>query len=90
MALLAIVLAQILDPLRIVLVGALFGMTMLVTNRWAGWFYLVLGLLALAVAMPLLIDQTPDQRGTAVMVGVLSNALLVTVFMLLTKIWRSF
>jgi len=90
MAIPAIILAQVLDPLRIILLGAAFGLAMLATNKWTGWFALAIAVLALAVVYPLLMGQRGDEAGMAAMVGVLSNALLVMVFMLIRSAWRRF
>lgn len=89
MLLLAIVTAQVLDPLRIVVLGVLFGLARVPANRIAGLLGLVLGAVIVAAAFPFLIfGQTGTLAWTSALAGLLSNAVVIAVLMGRARLWR--
>ncbi len=89
MLLTAIVLAQILDPIRIILVGIAFFVCRLVERQGAGWLALVATLVAIAGFFPFVIfGQTGDAAWTLAAVGVISNGLIVLVMAGLQGLYR--
>lgn len=90
MALLAIFVAQALDPIRVIVLLILFGLTRLATNYGAGWFGLAVGYVLISVAWPGIRDgYTGPLAGTIFLAGFLSNALILGVALLAARLWRS-
>ncbi len=89
MLLTAIIIAQILDPVRIILVGIAFFACRLAERQGAGWLALIVALAAIAAFFPFVIfGQTGDAAWITAAVGVISNALIVLVLAGLQKLYR--
>ena len=89
MLLTAIVVAQILDPIRIILVGIAFFACRLAERQRAGWLALMVALAAIAAFFPFVIfGQAGGVAWTSTVVGIISNALIVLVLAGLRKLYR--
>ncbi|WP_146770306.1 hypothetical protein [Mesorhizobium hawassense] len=85
----AIVTAQVLDPVRIVVLGIIFGVTRLASNWTVGLLGLVVGAVIVAFAFPFLVlGQTGMLAEMSALAGLLANALVVAVLMGLTRLRR--
>ncbi|MBN9258850.1 MULTISPECIES: hypothetical protein [unclassified Mesorhizobium] len=91
MLLIAIVIAQLLDPLRILFVGVAYFVSRLATRPDLGWLGLVAAIVAIAAGYPFLIlGQSGDIAWTTAAVGVISNALITLVLAGLLRLRRRF
>ncbi|TPL92648.1 hypothetical protein [Mesorhizobium sp. B2-3-12] len=91
MLLTAIVIAQILDPLRILLVGAAYFLSLRVKRPGAGWLGLLVAIVIIAVGYPFVIlGQSGDIAWMGGAVGVISNALIAGVVAGLLRLQRRF
>lgn len=91
MLLIAIVIAQLLDPLRILFVGVAYFVSRLARRPDLGWLGLVAAIVAIAIGYPFLIlGQSGDIAWTTGAVGVISNALIALVVAGLLRLGRRF
>lgn len=91
MLLTTIVISQILDPLRIVLVGIAYFLTRWVKWPGMGWLGLLAAIVVIAAAFPFLIlGQSGDIAWTTAAIGVISNALIAAVVAGLLRLQRRF
>lgn len=91
MLLTAIVIDQILDPLRILLIGIAYFLSRLVERPGLGWFGLLAAIFVIAAAFPfVMFGQSGDIAWTAAAVGVISNALIAAVLAGLLWLQRRF
>ncbi|MBZ9799174.1 hypothetical protein [Mesorhizobium sp. ES1-4] len=91
MLLTAIVIAQILDPLRILLVAIAYFLSRLASRPGVGWLGLVVAIVALAVGYPpVILGQSGDIAWISGAVGVISNALVAAVVAGLLRLQRRF
>ena len=89
MLLLAIVTVQVLDPVRIVVLGIIFGVTRLAANRTVGLLGLGTGAVMAAFVFPFLVlGQTGMLAEMSALAGLLANALIIAVLMGLTRLWH--
>ena len=89
MLLLAIVTAQVLDPVRIVVLGIVFGLARLAADRTVGQLGLVIGAVIVAFVFPFLVlGQTGMLAQMSALAGLLANAIIIAVLMGLTRLWR--
>ena len=91
MLLTAIVIAQILDPLRILLVGIAYFLSRLVKRPGMGWLGLLAAIVVIAAGFPFVIlGQSGDIAWTTAAIGVISNALIVAALAGLLRLQRRF
>ncbi|TPM27043.1 hypothetical protein [Mesorhizobium sp. B2-3-4] len=91
MLLIAIVVAQILDPLRILLVAIAYFLSLRVRRPGAGWLGLVAALVVIAMLYPFaVLGQSGDIAWTSGAVGVISNALITGAVAGLLRLQRRF
>ncbi|MBZ9708397.1 hypothetical protein LB543_16865 [Mesorhizobium sp. ESP7-2] len=91
MLLTVIVIAQILDPLRIVLVAIAYFLSRLAGRPGAGWLGLVAAIVVIAVGYPsVILGQSGDIAWMSGAVGVISNALIAAVMAGLLRLQRRF
>jgi small multidrug resistance pump len=91
MLLTTIVISQILDPLRIVLVGIAYFLSRLVKRPGMGWLGLLAAIVVIAAGFPFVISgQSGDIAWTTAAIGVISNALIVAVVAGLLRLQRRF
>jgi hypothetical protein len=92
MGALAVLVAQIVDPIRIIAVASLLFLCRLATNRGAGWLALIVGIVVLAwfFAFVMLGQQTGDPAWNSAAVGVISNAVIVAILLGLLSLYRRF
>ena len=91
MLLTAIVIAQILDPLRILLVGIAYFLSRLVKRPGMGWLGLLAAIVVIAAGFPFVIfGQSGDVAWTTAAIGVISNALIVAALAGLLRLQRRF
>lgn len=91
MGLLAVLVAQTLDPTRILAVAILLFMCRLAANRGAGWLALIVGSIVLSWFFSFaMLGQTGDFALNSASVGVASNAVIIAVLFSLLKLYRRF
>ncbi|MBZ9672115.1 hypothetical protein FJ970_11380 [Mesorhizobium sp. B2-1-8] len=91
MLLTVIVIAQILDPLRIVLVAIAYFLSRLAGRPGAGWLGLVAAIVVIAIGYPsAILGQSGDIAWMSGAVGVISNALIAAVMAGLLRLQRRF
>ena len=91
MLLTAIVIAQILDPLRILLVGIAYFLSRLVKRPGMGWLGLLAAIVVIAAGFPFVIlGQSGDIAWTTAAIGVISNALIAGAMAGLLRLQRRF
>ncbi|BCG71446.1 hypothetical protein MesoLj113a_26040 [Mesorhizobium sp. 113-1-2] len=91
MLLTAIVIAQILDPLRILLVGISYFLSRLVKRPGMGWLGLPAAIVVIAAGFPFVIfGQSGDVAWTTAAIGVISNALIAGAMAGLLRLQRRF
>ncbi|BAV47283.1 hypothetical protein MLTONO_2380 [Mesorhizobium loti] len=91
MLLTAIVITQILDPLRILLVGIAYFLSRLVKRPGMGWLGLLAAIVAIATGFPFVIfGQSGDVAWTTAAIGVISNALIAGAMAGLLRLQRRF
>jgi predicted membrane protein len=91
MLLIAIVVTQILDPLRILLVGVAYFLSLRVTRPRLGWLGLLAAIFVIAALFPFVIlGQTDDIGWMSAAVGVISNALIAGALAGLLRLQRRF
>jgi len=91
MLLTAIVIAQILDPLRILLVGIAYFLSRLVKRPGMGWLGLLAAIVVIAAGFPFVIlSQSDDIAWTTAAIGVISNALIAGAMAGLLRLQRRF
>lgn len=91
MLLTAIVIAQILDPLRIVLVGIAYFLSRLIKRPGMGWLGLLAAIVVIAAGFPFVIfGQSGDIAWTTAAIGVISNALIAGAMAGLLRLQRRF
>ncbi|RVD53061.1 MAG: hypothetical protein EOS30_01820 [Mesorhizobium sp.] len=91
MLLTAIVIAQILDPLRIVLIAIAYFLSLRVKQPGVGWLGLVAAIVIIAIFYPFVIlGQSGDIAWMSGAVGVISNALIAAVVAGLLGLQRRF
>ncbi|TIT65578.1 MAG: hypothetical protein E5W90_17610 [Mesorhizobium sp.] len=91
MLLTAIVIAQILDPLRIVLIAIAYFLSLRVKQPSVSWLGLVAAIVIIAIGYPFVVlGQSGDIAWMSGAVGVISNALIATVVAGLLRLQRRF
>ncbi|OBQ70070.1 hypothetical protein [Mesorhizobium erdmanii] len=91
MLLIAIVIAQILDPLRILLVGIAYFLSRVAKRPNVGWLGLMVAIVVSAAGFPFLVfGQSGDIAWTTAAIGVISNALIAGALAALLRIQRLF
>mgnify|MGYP001074342513 CR=1 FL=1 len=91
MLLTAIVITQILDPLRILLIGIAYFLSRLVKRPGMGWLGLLAAIVVIAAGFPFVIfGQSGDVAWTTAAIGVISNALIVAALAGLLRLQRRF
>ncbi|TGT46479.1 hypothetical protein EN808_04140 [Mesorhizobium sp. M8A.F.Ca.ET.165.01.1.1] len=91
MLLTAIVIAHILDPLRIVLIAIAYFLSLRVKQPSVGWLGLVAAIVIIAIFYPFVIlGQSGDIAWMSGAVGVISNALIAAVVAGLLRLQRRF
>jgi len=91
MLLTAIVITQILDPLRILLIGIAYFLSRLVKRPGMGWLGLLAAIVVIAAGFPFVIlGQSGDIAWTTAAIGVISNALIVAALAGLLRLQRRF
>ena len=91
MLLITIVIAQMLDPLRIVLVGIAYFFSRLVERPGAAWLGLFAAIVVIAAGFPFaVLGQSGDIAWTTAAIGVISNALIAAVVAGLLRLRRRF
>lgn len=91
MLLTAIVITQILDPLRILLVGIAYFLSRLVKRPGMGWLGLLAAIVVIAAGFPFVIlGQSGDIAWTTAAIGVISNALIAAAMAGLLRLQRRF
>ncbi|TPM89866.1 hypothetical protein [Mesorhizobium sp. B2-1-3A] len=89
MGLLAIIVAQVLDPVRVIGLLVLFGLTRLAENKGTGWFALAVGYLLISIVWPgILNGWTGPLAAMRFVAGFLSNAIILGLAFLVTRLWR--
>ncbi|TSE02489.1 hypothetical protein C1D09_029805 [Mesorhizobium intechi] len=89
MLLTAIVITQMLDPLRILLVGIAYFLSRLVKRLGMGWPGLCAAIVVIAGAFPFVIlGQSGDIAWTTAAIGVISNALIAAALAGLLRLQR--
>ncbi|BAB49710.1 hypothetical protein [Mesorhizobium japonicum] len=89
MLLTAIVITQILDPLRILLVGIAYFLSRLVKRQGMGWLGLLAAIVVIAAGFPFaIIGQSGDIAWTTAAIGLISNALIVAALAGLLRLQR--
>lgn len=88
---LAVLVAQITDPIRIIAVGILLLLTRMAANRGAGWLGLVVGCVVLSWFFSFVVlGQTGQFAWDSATVGVVANAVVVLVLIGLLALYRRF
>jgi len=91
MLLIAIVIAQMLDPLRILLVGIAYFLSRLVKRPGMGWLGLLAAIVVIAAGFPFVIlGQSGYIAWTTAAIGVISNALIAGAIAGLQRLQRRF
>lgn len=91
MVALAVLVAQITDPIRIIAVGVLLFLTSLAANRGAGWLGLVVGCVVLSWFLSFVVlGQTGQFAWDSATVGVVANAIIAAVLIGLLALYRRF
>lgn len=91
MLLTAIVIAQILDPLRILLVGIAYFLSLRVKRPGMGWLGLLAAIVVIAAGFPFVVfRQSGDIAWTTAAIGVISNALIAGAMAGLLRLQRRF
>lgn len=91
MLLTAIVIAQILDPLRILLVGIAYFLSRVAKRPSIGWLGLFVAILVIAAGFPFMVfGQSGDIAWTTAAIGVISNALIAGAVAGLLRLQRLF
>lgn len=91
MLLTAIVIAQILDPLRILLVGIAYFLSRVAKRPSVGWLGLLLAIVVIAAGFPFMVlGQSGDIAWTTAAIGMISNALIVAALAGLLRLQRLF
>jgi hypothetical protein len=89
MGFLAVVVAQILDPIRIVALLVLFGLSSVAENRGARWFGLAVGYLLISIVWPGILTGYAGPLGAMTFsAGLISNAVILGLMLLAAKLWR--
>ncbi|MGX5827014.1 hypothetical protein [Mesorhizobium sp. 43Arga] len=89
MLLTAIVITQILDPLRILLVGIAYFLSRLIKRQGMGWLGLLAAIVVIAAAFPFVVlGQSGDIAWTTTAIGVIANALIVAALAGLLRLQR--
>ncbi|ANN57357.1 hypothetical protein BFX40_30525 [Mesorhizobium sp. SEMIA 3007] len=89
MLLIAIVIAQMLDPLRILLVGIAYFLSRSVKRPGVAWLGLCAAIVVIAAAFPFVVlGQSGDIAWTTTAIGVISNALIVAAMAGLLRLQR--
>jgi hypothetical protein len=91
MLLTAIVIAQILDPLRILLVGIAYFLSRVAKRPSIGWLGLFVAIVVIAAGFPFMVfGQSGDIAWTTAAIGVISNALIAGAVAGLLRLQRLF
>jgi hypothetical protein len=91
MLLTAIVIAQILDPLRILLVGIAYFLSRVAKRPNVGWLGLLVAIVVIAAGFPFVVfGQSGDIAWTTAAIGVISNALIAGAVAGLLRLQRLF
>ena len=91
MLLTAIVIAQILDPLRILLVGIAYFLSRSAKRPNVGWLGLLVAIVVIAAGFPFVVfRQSGDMGWTTAAIGVISNALIAGAVAGLLRLQRLF
>ncbi|RWE29592.1 MAG: hypothetical protein EOS78_29735 [Mesorhizobium sp.] len=91
MLLTAIVIAQILDPLRIVLIAIAYFLSLRVKQPSVSWLGLVAAIVIIAIGYPFVVlGQSGDIAWMSGAVGVISNALIAAVVAGILRLQRRF
>ncbi|TGQ71446.1 MAG: hypothetical protein E5V49_03430 [Mesorhizobium sp.] len=91
MLLITIVIAQILDPLRILLVGIAYFLSLRVKRPGVGWLGLLAAIVIIAIGYPFVVlGQSGEIAGMSGAVGVISNALIAGAVAGLLRLQRRF
>lgn len=86
MAYLAIFIAQLLDPVRIIALGLIYYVTSIAPNAGVAWLFRVFGIVAIAAAIPLLIMPRGLYAEASFVVGFFSGAAIIAVIYGLSKL----
>ncbi|TPM89987.1 hypothetical protein [Mesorhizobium sp. B2-1-3A] len=91
MLLTAIVIAQILDPLRILLVGIAYFLSRVAKRPSVGWLGLLVAIVVIAAGFPFMVlGQSGGIAWTTAAIGVISNALIAGALAGLLRLQRLF
>ncbi|PBB66527.1 hypothetical protein CK228_21040 [Mesorhizobium sp. WSM4312] len=89
MLLTAIVIAQLLDPLRILLVGIAYFLSRLVKRPGVAWLGLCAAIVVIAAGFPFVVlGQSGEIAWTTAVIGVISNALIAAAMAGLLRLQR--